>query len=183
MRRKREVKRTVKRLARFLQRLEKGFSVTDAARAAGFSRAIAYRWREDDPGFATQWDQASEAGSDLLEDEVRRRAKDGVRRLILHQGKPVLVPTRGYDAEGQPRGRLKPLYERKYSDTLLMFLLSGRRPEKFKRALEPAAPRAPVLAPLPKPDAIEVARRITYLLDEGQRKLELAKANATTNQG
>jgi hypothetical protein len=177
-----EVKRTVANIEKFLRRLEEGFSVSGAAHSAGFHRATAYTWRDADPAFAAAWDSAAEAGSDALEDEARRRAADGIRKLILHQGKPVLIPSRGYDAEGKPLGRLVPLYEHKYSDTLLMYLLNGRRPEKFKYRPEPADADGPPPANLPSDappslDPLEIARRIAFLLTTGAQKL------STDNEG
>jgi hypothetical protein len=98
---KHEVKRTDAKVATFLERLAEGFSVGGAAQAAGFDRVTAYRWRAADPEFAAAWDAARETGSDALEDEARRRACEGVQKLVLHQGKPVLVSWQGYDGEGR----------------------------------------------------------------------------------
>ena len=47
------------------------------------------------------------------EDEAVRRAHDGVDEPVFYQGKACGVV-------------------RKYSDTLLIFLLKGRRPEKYR---------------------------------------------------
>ncbi len=52
-------------------------------------------------------------GADLLEDEAVRRAKDGVEEPVYQGGKLV--------------GHVQ-----KYSDTLLIFLLKGAKPEKFR---------------------------------------------------
>lgn len=58
-------------------------------------------------------EDAIETGTDLLEDDVRRRAVDGVEEPLFHQGKKVGLT-------------------RKYSDTLLIFLLKARRPAKYR---------------------------------------------------
>ena len=90
-----ELKLTQEKRARFCAILTDGSSVTAAARAIDVSRTSLYELRERDPEFAAMWDEAVEQGSDTLEDEAVKRAKD-------------------------------------HSDVLLIFLLKGRRPEKFK---------------------------------------------------
>ncbi len=87
--------RTPKKRAAFLKALESGESVTKACNAAGIGRRTVYDWRGDDEKFAAEWDDAVETGTDVLEDEAVKRAKDG-------------------------------------SDTLLIFMLKARRPDKFK---------------------------------------------------
>ena len=88
-------KNTPKKRALFLGALTEGASVTAACGRAVITRRTVYVWREADPEFAAAWDDAIEAGTDALEDEALRRAKDK-------------------------------------SDTLLIFLLKARRPEKYK---------------------------------------------------
>lgn len=97
---------------RFLALLASACSISHAAREAGFSRKSWYALRQRDEGFAASWDDAIEEGADLLEDEARRRAVEGVEQPVYHGGEMV--------------GTM-----RKYSDTLLMFLLNGRRPERY----------------------------------------------------
>src|SRR5579863_6501592 len=80
---------------RFCSILADGGSVTSAAQAIDVSRAALYKARDADPEFAAAWDEAIESGTDALEDEAVRRAKNS-------------------------------------SDTLLIFLLKARRPERFK---------------------------------------------------
>jgi hypothetical protein len=74
---------------------------------AGCGRPTVYFWREDDAEFRKAWDDAYAAGSDLIEDEARRRAVDG------------------WD-ESTPWGSVH-----KYSDRLLERLLKGRKPELY----------------------------------------------------
>jgi hypothetical protein len=66
--------RTPKRRAAFLTAIGGGQSVFAACQAAGIARSAVYTWRADDPDFAFAWDEAIEAGTDLLEDVARRRA-------------------------------------------------------------------------------------------------------------
>lgn len=94
-----------------------GGNVTRACEAIDVARLTAYRWREDDPQFAKDWDQAKAAGLDALEDEATRRAFEGTSEPVYHQGVPV--------------GTVQ-----KYSDTLAIFLLKGGKPEKYKERVE-----------------------------------------------
>jgi hypothetical protein len=105
--------RTPKNREKFLEALAKGSTVTIACRAAGMSRVAAYHWRKDDEDFAKAWDEAVEDGTDILEEEAKRRALVGAKKAVYQNGKFV-----GYVQEP--------------SDTLMIFLLKGRRPEKFK---------------------------------------------------
>ena len=103
--------RTPKKREIFLDVLAGGGSVTLASATAGIGRQRVYEWRQDDANFATEWDVAIEAGTDVLEDEARRRAVEGVEEPVFFQGNTV--------------GHV-----RRYSDTLLIFLLKGRRPTR-----------------------------------------------------
>jgi len=104
---------THKRREKFLDQLRKGLSVSTAADAIKVSRQAVYQLRENDPDFGAAWDDAVEVGTDRLEDEVMRRAKDGTLKPVFYKGKRC--------------GSV-----REFSDTLAMFNLKGRRPEKFK---------------------------------------------------
>lgn len=86
---------TLKKREKFLKALAEGDSATGAAEKAGLGRRTVYTWRKEDEDFEREWDAAIEAGTDILEDEAKKRAVEG-------------------------------------SDTLLMFLLNGRRPEKYR---------------------------------------------------
>src|SRR4051794_5430097 len=77
------VARGVRARAAFLRALRKTFSVSTAARAAGISRATAYRWRAADADFAQAWDEAVESGLDDLEGEAYRRAMHSSERLLI----------------------------------------------------------------------------------------------------
>jgi hypothetical protein len=103
-----------KKAAEFLAVLrETGGNVSRACLAISLTRTRAYEWRDADPNFARAWDEAVELGTDELEEEARRRAYFGVDEPVFYQGEAC--------------GTI-----RKYSDTLLIFLLKGRRPERFR---------------------------------------------------
>lgn len=106
--------RTPKRRLNFLQSLRgTGGNVTLSCEMAGISKRAAYDWREVDPNFATAWNEAVEAGTEELELEARRRALIGVEEPVFYQGEIC--------------GTV-----RKYSDTLMIFMLKGRRPDKYR---------------------------------------------------
>jgi hypothetical protein len=100
-----------------------------------------------------------------------RRAREGERSLVLYEGKPVLVAD-SYDEEGRPIGPLKPLYETKRSDNLLMFTLKARRPDKFRdnsRVEMTGAGGGPVK--LEDTTGIDAARRIACALAKAAEAL------------
>lgn len=69
-------------------------------------------YREADEKFDELVAEAIEMGTDALEDTALKRARFGVDKPVFYQGEVV--------------GSI-----REYSDTLLIFLLKARRPEKF----------------------------------------------------
>lgn len=104
---------TSRRRAAFLKALADTGNVSAAARAAKASRSRAYQIKAADPAFAAEWTDALETAIDALDAEARRRALDGVETPHFHQGRVA--------------GTV-----RKYSDTLLMFLLRAHRPERYR---------------------------------------------------
>lgn len=93
--------------------------ITDACTAAGITRQAAYHARKRSASFAAAWDDAVDQAADVMEREAFRRAVEGVE-------KPVF----GSLGTGQGSGEIGRIQE--YSDTLLIFLLKGARPEKFR---------------------------------------------------
>lgn len=93
----------------FLEALAVGYSVTHAAQIVGVSKARFYELRAQDDDFAAEWERAYESGTDVLVDEVRRRALEGWEEPV-YQGGKLVGPVR------------------KYSDNLLMFLVKQRDP-------------------------------------------------------
>lgn len=106
----------------FITGLQETGSVTEAAKAAQISRVAIYSHRKTNPDFAREWDEALDVAADTLEDEARRRAVEGIEDPVFHKGEKVATV-------------------RKYSDVLLMFLLKGIRPQKWResRATMPPA--------------------------------------------
>ena len=119
---------TAKKRQRFINALKVCGNVSEAARSAGVGRTALYAHRKADPAFAADWEAAAELGVEGLEDEARRRAHDGVDEPLT-SAKGLI-----YDADGHP------VTVRKYSDTLLIFLLKGARPERYRDNVHVTAP-------------------------------------------
>lgn len=107
------MKLTPEKLTAFCAALAETGIVAKACKAVDISRVTAYQWRNEIPEFAAAWDKALEIGITALEDEAHRRGFEGVDEGVYHQG--VLVDT-----------------QKKYSDTLAIFLLKAHRPEKYR---------------------------------------------------
>jgi hypothetical protein len=102
----------------------KAYRIT--ANITGAERACKLR-----PGTHHDWMQAKETiyrkafldiqaeMGQILEDEALRRAHEGVKRMQFYKGKPLR------------QGR-KIVYETEYSDQLLVLLLKGFLPEKYR---------------------------------------------------
>lgn len=98
---------------RFLAALARLGRVDLAAEETGIDRSVTYDWRKADPAFAAKWEVARQLGAEKLEDEAYRRGHDGVDKPVFQGGGQV--------------GTV-----REYSDTLLIFLLKGAMPHKYK---------------------------------------------------
>lgn len=123
--------RTPKKRAAFLAELAARGNVSDAAAAAGVPRQTVYDWRAADPAFAAAWDAALDQAADTMEREAFRRAVEGVAKPLTSMGK-VLTQEVEVEVDGVKRMVKVPLTIQEYSDTLLIFLLKGARPEKYR---------------------------------------------------
>jgi hypothetical protein len=84
-----------------------------AAEAAKIGHKTHYRWLKDDAEYAAAFAEVKRKAVQVLEDEAIRRALEGVLVPVFHKGEPTGVI-------------------RRYSDSLLMFLLKGFKPEKYR---------------------------------------------------
>jgi hypothetical protein len=102
---------------RFLIALSFCGSTVRASEFSGHSRRSYWRWCEHDEAFRLALNEAKAIAIERLEEECRRRAEEGVVKTtpIYFQGHKV----------GEK-------VERVYSDLLLMFLLKGLAPEKYR---------------------------------------------------
>ena len=92
-------------------------NITAAALLAKIDRTTHYAWLAKDPEYAEAVPVAFEMAADKLEEEARRRAVTGVKEPVFYQG----------DECGTVR---------KYSDTLLIFLMKGANPEKYRERFD-----------------------------------------------
>lgn len=107
---------TVKLKEKFLARFSECGNVQSACATIGIGRTTLYQWKERDPAFKTLMDAAGEDAADRLETEAWRRAHDGIDKPIYHNGDKIDTI-------------------KEYSDTLLIFLLNGLRPQKYRRGM------------------------------------------------
>lgn len=141
--------------AAFLEALAEGLTISGAAKQAGVPRRTVYNWRDADPDFAKAWIEAEDAGADRLEDEALRRAVSGLVEPVYYGGKEV----------GEVR---------KYSDTLLVFLLKARRPDKYRDRVSTEL-SGPNGAALSLTDTEREARIQSLLAIAAQRVIEQAE--------
>lgn len=97
----------------FLQAFRDTGLVAHACEIAGVGRSTVYEARALDEEFAVAWVQVEDEVSDVMERELYRRAVEGIEEPIVSAGKLVT-------------------HVLKYSDSLLMFALKARRPEKYR---------------------------------------------------
>jgi hypothetical protein len=120
-------------------------NITRACQIADICRDTFYRWLKEDPEFRAAYEDSREEAIQVLEDEAVRRAYEGVERPVYQGGKKVGVV-------------------QEYSDTLLIFLLKGARPQKYRDNMRqevtgadgaPLVPRKVVIEIVPTPQAAE----------------------------
>ena len=87
-------------------------NVTDAAKCTGMSPGSVYNWTGDEV-FDKYYELADRAHSHYLQSGAQRRAVEGIKEPIYYQGEKVGEKT-------------------KYSDNLLMFLMKGKEPERYR---------------------------------------------------
>jgi hypothetical protein len=104
---------TPKLLDDYFEAVAQTGNLTEAAKIVKIDSSTFRRLRQRDKEFAKRLEEARTAGVESLEDEARRRAHDGWEEPVYQKGEHVGVI-------------------RKYSDTLLIFLLKGAKPEKYR---------------------------------------------------
>lgn len=95
-----------------------GCTIAGAAEKVGVGRQTHYNWmnleHDEREAYQQAFDEAKERRFDILELEARRRAVDGVEEVYLND-------------EGNVSHTV-----RKYSDTLLIFLMKAAHPETYR---------------------------------------------------
>lgn len=98
---------------RFLKAYIETASISRAANAAKTDRGRHYHWLREDADYKKAFEKSQDIAIQGLEDEAVRRAYKGVDEPVYQQGAKV--------------GTI-----RRYVDTLLIFLLKGARPGKYR---------------------------------------------------
>lgn len=101
----------------FLAAFSTRATISAAAKAIAVGRRTHYLWLETDKAYAARFKDAEEDVTESLEAEARRRAVDGLEEPVHYQGERVDTI-------------------RRYSDTLLIFLLKARRPEVYRERFD-----------------------------------------------
>lgn len=178
----------------FLAELRRSGVAARAARAAGVSYSTAYALRDSSADFKAAWDDALEEAVDDMEAEARERAMVGHPEPLTHQGTITYeferdehgrvvteqVDTGTVDKDGKTifqtvpklkldeHGRPVPVVVHKRSDTLLMFLLKGRRKKVFAERTEVTGPEGGAVQ---LDDTARAARVAALMAMARQRKL------------
>lgn len=97
----------------WLEQFEKLGTVMRACKAAKVGRSTVYEWKQKFEEFALGWADIEEATTEAMEREAYRRAVEGTVKPLVSAGKHVTNVT-------------------EYSDTLLIFMLKSRRPERYR---------------------------------------------------
>lgn len=104
-------------MRRFLEVYSKIGNASRSCEIVGISRATYTQWVKKEPGFQQLFEEAKEEAGNWLEYEAWRRAVEGVDKPIYYKGEKVDTV-------------------KEYSDSLLMFLLKGTKPEKYRDRVE-----------------------------------------------
>lgn len=109
----RTVRSTGLRKRALLAAFQETGNLTEAARHARIQRMQHYRWMKEDADYPGAFEEARTIAVQTLEDEAVHRARHGVREPVYYQGRVV-----GW------------IFRK--SDALLMFLLRGWSPHRYR---------------------------------------------------
>lgn len=123
-----------KKLA-FLAAYVETCSIVRACAAAEINRDTQREWRKTDPVFAQAFEDARREAGETLEAEAVRRAYEGVEEATTVAGSRELV--------------------RKYSDTLLIFMLKGTLPDRYRERFDHRIGGLPGGPPIISGDAVD----------------------------
>ncbi len=120
-----------------LTALGKCGSIKQSCAIAGIDRRTFYRWKKSNKQFAALAAEAEEDANDTIDDEIVRRAIDGIEEPLVSMGRVVCEEEPMLDKEGNevldkngiPKMRRgTQITTRKYSDSLLLALAKSRMP-------------------------------------------------------
>ena len=113
-----------------------------------------YRWLKKFPSYQRRFAKAQVVASRKLEEEARRRAIEGVDEPVFHDGAVCG-------------------YKRRYSDTLLIFLMKGLMPERYRERTETQI----------RSEVYEEKRLVIELPDNGREDRRLEHQRADNGNG
>jgi hypothetical protein len=109
-------------MSRWLEAFARERSVSNACLAVRKGRTNVYAARKADKAFADAWAEIEETTLDDLETSAMSRAIQGWPEPVIYKGRL------SRDDDG------KPLFVRKFSNALTIFMLKTRRPERYNIA-------------------------------------------------
>lgn len=141
--------------------VEAGGNVTRACEIAEIDRSTPYsdQWAGDE-GFQQALQLARAMAADHLEAEAVRRAYEGVEK-----------PVGFYKGEASA-------YVREYSDTLLIFLLNGLKPDRYVHRVEHSGPGG---GPIEHVDVTEARQKLEDEMDRLAERLKERGASPSPN--
>lgn len=118
-----------------------GGIITMACWQADISRQRVFEWRREDAEFEMAYGEALDEAADITEREIMRRAEEGVRKPVIHQGHLSVFPAR---KDGTPLptdehpdfDHFEPLTITEYSDKLLELRIKALRPDRYREVRE-----------------------------------------------
>lgn len=181
-----------------LEELSKTGIVSHALKAAGLTRSQVDAMLRSDKVFRNAWEQATFRAADVLRAEARRRAVEGVRKPLYHQGQPIYLYRTVLGEDGQPlkdeagrevrevlrdeNGQPVQAVEVNYSDTLLLACLKAVDPAfRDKSSVEMSGPGGGPIEQKTVTD-LDAARRIAYALQRGALAAKATPQNTSDAQ-
>lgn len=111
---------------RFLEKIVQfGGCIIKAAASVNVAAQTVKNLRNSNQEFKERLADAIETGRMVFEAEAHRRAFQGVKRPVLHNGQQVVI-------KNPETGEDEPLYEWSFSDTMMIFMLKAMFPEKYR---------------------------------------------------
>lgn len=164
----------------FLDALRELPVIAHACKAVGVNRSTAWRARQADEQFASDWDEALEDGIDKAEQEAFRRGVVGFEEPVIDKGRLAYRYERFVDEAGvegfrpvlDDMGQPVPLTVRKHSDALLALYLKGRRKTVYSDRTELTGANGGALK---INDETARAARVAQLMAAAKRRKEEAE--------